>query len=121
VASTHQLLAQTFGVDPYRAEAFERLLSSATEHRTDRQRAVIAFQATQNRGEWLFVRRLWLLKREAWVNGLCSNQRRWQVRVSKNPRKGNHHVSWALREQYMRCQGSYRDYMPYAQEVRNEG
>lgn len=121
MTSTHRLLAELFHVDPYRAEAFERLLSSATEHRTDRQRAVIAFAACRNQGERLFVRRLYLYKREAWIDGLCVTQRRWQCRVSKNPKKGNHHDSWALREQYMRCSGTYSDYMPYAREVRGDG
>jgi len=114
-----QQLATVYDVDPYRAEAFDMLLSSCTEHRTDRQRAVMAFAACRNDNERRFVRRIFLLKREAWIDGLCVNQRRWQASVSKNPKKGNHHDSWALREQYMRCHGSYHDYMPYAQEVRN--
>ena len=114
-----QELAQTYKVDPYRAEAFDRLLSSCTEHTTDRQRAVIAFAACRHIGEQMFVRRMYLDRRFAWIDSTAVTQRRWQCRGSRNPKKGNHHDSWALREQYMRCSGSYRDYMAYATEVRN--
>ena len=30
--------------------------------------------------------------------------------MSKRPSRGNHHDSWATREAYVRCSGSYRDY-----------
>jgi len=102
-----------------RREAFRMLLSSCTEHPVDRQRALIAFQACQTPHEMQLVKAAYLHKRFAWIDGIAVNQRKWQVSVSKNPKKGNHHDSWALREQYMRCHGSYRDYMAYAQEVRN--
>jgi|11BtaG_2_1085332.scaffolds.fasta_scaffold07401_5 hypothetical protein len=42
-------------------------------------------------------------------------QRKWGTRVSSRPGRGNHHDSWATREAYVRCSGSHRDYLEYAQ------
>lgn len=108
-------------MDEYRREAFRMLLSSCTEHRTDRQRALIAFQACSTPQETEWVRELYLARRFAWINSTTANQRKWQCSVSKNPAKGRHHDSWAIREQYMRCHGSYHDHMPYARKVRDNG
>jgi len=102
-----------------RREAFRMLLSSCTEHPTDRQRALIAFQATQTPHEMALVKTAYLAKRYEWLNWLTVGQRKWQSTVSKNPAKGNHHDSWALREQYVRCnRTSYRDFLDYAHKVR---
>ena len=97
-----------------RREAFRMLLSSTTESPVDRQRALIAFQACQTPHEMQLVKAAYLQKRYEWLGWLSSTQRRWQSTVSKNPTKGNHHDSWATREAYLRCKGSYHDYMAEA-------
>ena len=35
-------------------------------------------------------------------------QRYWGTKVSRRPHRGNHHDSWAAREQYVRCDGTIR-------------
>jgi len=98
-------------MDEYRERAFDLLLSSCTEHRTDRQRALIAFQACNTPSEIEYVKEIYLSRRFAWIDKLSVWQRKWQSKVSKNPWKGNHYDSWATRESYIRCHGDYHDYL----------
>jgi hypothetical protein len=90
-------------MDEYRKAAIELMLSSATEHRTDRQRALIVFAGLRDDEEREFVRAFYLAKRFAWLGYLSSTQRRFQSRMAKNPAKAKHHDSWATREKYIRC------------------
>ena len=41
-------------------------------------------------------------------------QRQWGTKVSKRVGRGNHNDSWAMREGYVRCSGTYSDYIEYA-------
>mgnify|MGYP003135450638 FL=1 len=41
-------------------------------------------------------------------------QRKWGTKVSKRVGRGNHNDSWAIREGYVRCSGSWSDYIEYA-------
>ena len=45
-------------------------------------------------------------------------QRYWGMEVSRRPHRGNHHDSWAAREQYVRCDRKHRnDFQSFADTV----
>lgn len=52
------------------------------------------------------------------LRGMILIQRDWGTKVSRRPQRGNHHDSWAMREAYVRADGtSYAVHLPYAHSV----
>ena len=50
-----------------------------------------------------------LAARKSWLRYETIQQRQWGMEVSRRPHRGNHHDSWAAREQYVRCDRNHRN------------
>jgi hypothetical protein len=87
---------------PARKEAFKRLLDSQTHWQVDRQRSLIALQASRE-SERSEVMDMIRERRTLWLNYLSCQQRKWQSHT-KNVNKAIHHDSISIREKYVRCQ-----------------
>jgi hypothetical protein len=110
----------TFYVNHYDV-AYQHLVSSCrTRFPIDLAKQSILLRSAKNTDKYESVRRMILDARSEWVDYLSRSQRGWQSKVSNKPWKGNHHDSWAMREGYVRCHGSYTDYIKYAHEKQLE-
>ena len=63
--------------------------------------------------------RIILEERAIWKVWIQETQRKWQANCSRRVVRNNHHDSWATREAYVRCSGSYHDHMGYSKSIWN--
>lgn len=92
--------------------------SARTTHPSDLAKQALLLRSARTPFEKVRIRRIIIEQRAVWQAYLTTQQRKWQARVSRRPKRGNHHDSWAIREQYVRCHGSYHDYIGWSQTVR---
>lgn len=83
----------------------------------DRVQQAILLRSARNPYEKARIRRMILDARASWMEYLTIQQRKWQASVSRRPKRGRNHDSWATRESYVQVQGSYTDFMAIGRKL----
>jgi hypothetical protein len=89
---------------------------SRTRYPSDLCKQALLIRSAKDSEQRAFILRTILDERAEYLKWLTIGQRDWQSKVGRTPQKGRHHDSWAMREGYVRCKGSYGDYLEYAHE-----
>lgn len=89
-----------------------------TRHITDRVvQAMLIRSAKTPQDRKQIIR--WIMDANArWLDWTARTQRDWQARVARRVSHQRNHDSWATREAYVRCYGSYSDYMELSREIK---
>lgn len=87
----------------------------------DRLRNVIALKAAKAMGLEAEVLDLIKAAHREHLIWITLTQRKWQTNTSRRPQRSRNHDSWAIRESYVRADGShYTDHLKYAHQKRAE-
>lgn len=110
-------------MDTITKAALKRLIPSVAGgskgNTSDRKALAIALEGAKALGDeaYDYALQLAVSTRKEILQRDTEWQREWGSKVSNRPGRGNHHDSWAMRESYVRCHGSYSDYLAYAHEA----
>lgn len=98
---------------------FTEFLTGASTHPTDNRRNALAIRMGRDIGCEEDVVAIIKAKRRERLTRLTVWQRKWGARTSRRPQRGRHHDSWAIREAYVRADGShYSAHIGYGHTVR---
>ena len=98
---------------------FSEFITGGTNAPVDNRRNALALKLARQLGCYDEVVAIIKQRRARWLTWHTLRQRQWATNVSRRPQRGRHHDSWAIRESYVRADGSdYSKHLPYGHAKR---